>query len=74
MPVLATSPLRHRDFSIYQLVRLFSVLAIQIESVAIGWQIYDVTRSTLALGMVGLAQFLPFVTFALPAGHAADRY
>lgn len=71
---LDASVLQFRDFRLYQVVRLCAVLAIQIESVAIGWQLYAITNSPLALGLVGLAQFLPFVTFALPAGHAADRY
>jgi hypothetical protein len=44
------SVLRHRDFRLYQLARLLSVLAVQVESVAIGWQVYALTDSTLALG------------------------
>lgn len=74
MSLLSESVLKHRDFRLYQLVRLCSVLAVQIEAVSIGWQLYDLTGKPIALGMVGLAQFLPFLTFALPAGHAADRY
>src|SRR5690606_36039227 len=74
MSLLSESVLQHRDFRLYQLVRLCSVLAVQIEAVAIGWQLYDITGQPVALGLVGLAQFLPFVTFALPAGHAADRH
>jgi MFS family permease len=68
------SVFRHRDFRIYQLARLCSVLAVQVESVAIGWQVYALTGSTLALGYVGLAQFLPFVLFSLVGGHVADRF
>jgi len=69
----ATSVFRHRDFRLYQLVRLCAVLAVQIESVAIGWQVYELTGSALALGYTGLAQFLPFVAFALVGGQVADR-
>lgn len=43
-------------------------------SVAIGWQVYDLTRSPLALGLVGLMQFIPSLFLALYTGHAADRY
>lgn len=68
------SVFRHRDFRLYQLARLMSVLAIQVESVAIGWQVYAFTGSALALGYVGLSQFLPFVAFSLLGGHVADRF
>ncbi|MCI0573968.1 MAG: MFS transporter [Myxococcaceae bacterium] len=66
--------LRHPDFRLYQLGRLLSVLAVQVESVAIGWQVYALTGSALALGYVGLAQFLPFIAFSLLGGHVADRF
>lgn len=67
------SVFRHRDFTLYQVARLCAVLAVQIESVAIGWQIYELTGSALALGYTGLAQFLPFLAFALLGGQLADR-
>jgi MFS family permease len=67
------SVFRHRDFRLYQLARLCAVLAVQIESVAIGWQVYDMTGSALALGYTGLAQFLPFLAFCLIGGQVADR-
>ncbi len=41
---------------------------------AVGWELYTRTGSKLDLGLVGLAQFLPMLLLALPAGHAADRY
>ncbi len=43
-------------------------------SVAVGWQIYDLTRSAFNLGLVGLVQFVPSLLLALPAGHAADQF
>ena len=46
----------------------------QMLVVAVGFQVYDVTRNPLDLGLVGLSQFLPFVLLILPAGHVADRY
>jgi MFS family permease len=49
-------------------------LAIQIQSVAVGWQVYNITSSPLALGYVGLAQFLPMAACTLPAGNIADRF
>jgi sugar phosphate permease len=48
-------------------------LASLIQGVVVGWQIYEVTHDPLALGLIGLAEALPFIGFALPAGHVADR-
>ena len=43
-------------------------------SVAIGWQVYSVRENPLDLGLIGLAEFLPLLLLALPAGHVADRF
>jgi MFS family permease len=67
------SALRHRDFAVYAAVRFCVTLIWQMINVAVGWQIYALTRDPLDLGLVGLAQFLPFVILVLPAGHAVDR-
>jgi len=45
-----------------------------MQTVAVGWQVYDITRDPLDLGLIGLSQFLPFVLLVLPAGHFADRH
>jgi len=47
-------------------------LATQIQAIVVGWQIYALTHDPLALGLIGLAEVLPFVGFALYAGHVAD--
>jgi MFS family permease len=65
---------RHRPFVLYFLARTLSEFAHQIAAVAIGWQIYALTQSAFALGLVGLAQFLPTAAFIFIAGHAADRF
>src|SRR5512147_2260045 len=49
-------------------------LATMAQGVAVGWQLYLVTHDPLALGLVGLAEALPFIAFALPGGHVADRH
>ena len=54
--------------------RVLAILAAQIQTVAVGWQIYDITHDPLDLGLIGLSQFLPFVLLILPAGQIADRY
>ncbi len=66
--------LSHRDFRRYLLSVFLGILAIQIQSVAVGWQIYAIARSPMALGYVGLAQFLPIMACTIPAGHLADRF
>ncbi|MGV8995322.1 MAG: MFS transporter [Parvibaculaceae bacterium] len=62
-----------RDFRHFLTGRFFGSVATQIQSVAIGWQVYEITKSPMALGFVGLAQFLPMVILLLPAGDIADR-
>jgi MFS family permease len=64
---------RTRDLRLYLSVRFSSTLGTQIQSVAVGWQVYDMTRDPVALGYVGLCIFLPMVLLVLPAGDLADR-
>ncbi|GIW94731.1 MAG: MFS transporter [Pirellulaceae bacterium] len=68
------APLRQRDFRWYLAGNFVSVLGTQMQTVAVGWEMYERTGSPLALGLVGLTQFLPVVLFVLPAGWAADRF
>ena len=65
---------QYRDFTLYQLARLFTVMASEMLSVAVGWQVFEITNRPLDLGFVGLAQFWPAVVLFLAAGHAADRF
>jgi MFS family permease len=64
----------HPDFVAYTLARFFIVLSLEMLSVAVGWQVYEITHRPLDLGYVGLAQFLPGIVLFLFAGHAADLY
>ena len=68
------SAFRHRGFLYYWLARFFASFAAQIVSVAVGWQVYELTRDPLDLGIVGLVQFLPSLLLVLATGAAADRY
>jgi MFS family permease len=70
----ATAVFQSRDFGLYLSARFLSALAIQMQNVAVGWLVYDLTRDPFALGLVGLASFLPAVALALATGHTADRY
>lgn len=58
----------------YWVSRMLSSIAFQMLSVAIGWQMYELTHDAFSLGLVGLAQFLPMVLLTLVVGHFADRY
>ena len=66
--------LRNRDFSLYLIARFIAALGQQMLTVAVGWELYERTRSSLALGLVGLTQMVPMVLLILPAGHVADNY
>jgi MFS family permease len=65
-----TSP----GFSLYWAAQLAAGFAVQIQTVAVGWQIYDLTRDPLDLGLVGLSQFLPALLLVLVTGAASDRF
>jgi MFS family permease len=61
-------------FALYWSSRILVVLALQMQTVAIGWQLYSLTGSALDLGLVGLVQFVPTVVLTLVVGQVADRY
>jgi MFS family permease len=65
--------LAHGGFVRFLAARLLASIAVQMQTVAVGWQVYAITGDPLDLGLVGLSQFLPFVLLVLPAGHVADR-
>ena len=65
---------RHSSYSRFFFSRFLSAFAIQIISVAVGWQMYDETGNALYLGLIGLFQFLPSLLLILVTGSVADRY
>ncbi|WP_448207024.1 MFS transporter [Azospirillum sp. sgz302134] len=71
-PASRPSALRHRSFRLFWLARTAAWLAVQMQVVAVGWQVYDMTGRALDLGLVGLFQFLPTLLLALVAGHVVD--
>ena len=76
-PKPASSPpslLRHRSFVLLWCARTFTTAAFQMQAVAVGWQLYDMTNNPLDLGIVGLVQFVPLVALSVVIGHIADRY
>jgi MFS family permease len=65
---------RHRGFRYFWISRFFAVFASQIVSVAVGWQIYSLTRNPFDLGLVGLVQFAPALMLVLVTGNVSDRF
>jgi MFS family permease len=75
--------LGQRDFVLFWLSRWAAVLGVQIQSVALGWHVYDlartaggmdVKRAAFMVSMIGLVSFVPVLLLALPAGETADRH
>src|SRR5215813_6967444 len=65
---------RSLDYRRFLGSRLLSILGLEMVNVAVGWQVYELTKRPLDLGYVGLAQFWPTIVLFLAAGHAADRF
>src|SRR5947209_4606088 len=70
----AYAALRHRDYRHLLAGGTLASIGGEVQAVAVGWELYDRTGSAALLGLAGLAQFLPVLTLALPAGQVADRY
>ena len=68
------APFRLRDYRLFSAMVLLAAAIERSQSVAIGWDVYERTGSALALGTIGLVQFLPVITLFLPAGHLADVF
>src|SRR5713101_5266182 len=62
------------NFVSYTIARFFIVVSLEMQSVAVGWQVYEITKRPIDLGYVGLAQFAPGFVLFLFAGHAADLF
>ena len=65
--------LRFRDYRLFAIGYVCSAIGYQMQSVAIGWELYERTGSAMVLGVVGLVQALPIIALTLPAGHVADQ-
>jgi MFS family permease len=70
----AYAVLKLKDFRLFLSFRFFMTIAAQMQSVIVGWQVYELTHDPLSLGLIGLAEALPFISIALYAGHIADRF
>ena len=65
---------RHKPFVLFWVMRVATAGAYLMQSVAVGWQIYDLTGNPLDLGLVGLVQFFPLVLLAVVVGQIIDRF
>ncbi|MHC0035400.1 MFS transporter [Pseudoneobacillus sp. C159] len=65
---------KHQSFANFWFARILSSSSFQMLSVAIAWQMYDLTKDPFSLGFVGLAQFLPMVLLTFVVGQVADRF
>jgi MFS family permease len=74
VPSKPVSLFRHRPFRLLFTTRVASNTANQMQAVAVGWYVYALTGSALALGLIGLVQFLPPLGLSLPAGQIVDHY
>src|SRR5215204_6003858 len=76
-----SQPLRHDPYAALRIPNfrrfiaslMAMTVATQIQAVVVAWQIYDLTHDPLSLGLIGLAEAVPFIGVALFAGHVADR-
>lgn len=66
--------LHHRSFCLFWLASVASTIALQMQIVAVGWQVYQLTHSAFDLGIVGLVQFIPSLFLVFIVGHVADRH
>ena len=73
-PPVPDSVFGHPSFVYFWFTRVASIVAYQMLTVAVGWQVYALTDSALNLGLVGLVQFVPALALLLVAGHVADRF
>lgn len=63
-----------KAFRTLMLYRIGATLSYQITMVAVGWHLYEITNSVVSLGLIGLAELVPYFALALYSGHAVDHY
>jgi len=64
--------IRYKDFRLFLIYRFLMTVATLMQSVIVGWQLYNITKDVLSLGMIGLTEVIPQVSIALFAGHFVD--
>ena len=72
IPTGPYAALKIPDFRLFVSARFCVTLAIQIQAVIVAWQVYEITKDPLSLGLIGLAEAIPSIGVSLYAGHVAD--
>lgn len=67
------TPLNHKEFRLFLLFRLFYIMALRMVATVVAYQLFQLTKSSFAIGIVGLSEFVPVFALALYAGHVIDR-
>lgn len=67
------SPLNHREYRLYIFVRFFYIMALRMVATVVAYQLFHLTKTSFAIGIVGLSEFVPVFSLALYAGHVIDR-
>lgn len=67
------APLNHREFRLFILSRFFYIMALRMIATVVAYQLFQVTKDSFSIGIVGLSEFIPVVTLALYAGHVIDK-
>lgn len=70
----AYAAIKIKDYRRFISARFLLTFAIHMQSVIVGWQIYELTHDALSLGLIGLSEAIPFISIALFAGHVADTF
>jgi MFS family permease len=70
---LSLSPLNHKEFRYYIVVRFFYTMALRMVATVVAYKLFHLTKSSFAIGIVGLSEFIPVFSLALYAGHVVDR-
>ena len=73
-PSAGRAAFSHPAFVLFEIARFLIVSSVEMQAVAVGWQVYEITKRPLDLGLVGLAQFLPGIALFPISGHASDRF
>jgi MFS family permease len=67
------APLNHKEFRLYVIVRFFFIMSLRMVATVVAYQLYQLTKDSFSIGIIGLSEFVPVVLLALYAGHVVDR-
>src|ERR1700742_5265421 len=62
-----------REYRNFITARFFYIMALRMVTTIVGWRIYEITHNPLAIGLIGLSEFIPAFCLALPAGYVIDK-